>query len=134
MRAPNSDDRYPVLYVTDMSVPMDAILGAISLMTMAGEIPPLIVVGIGYPVDDCSKSMAVRSRDLTPVADPALASQAIYAEFIEGFLQPSAKASGGGAPEFLRFIHDELIPLVDAQYPTTEDRGYFGDSLGGLFG
>ncbi|NNM31444.1 MAG: hypothetical protein HKO53_00165 [Gemmatimonadetes bacterium] len=63
--------RYPVLYVTDMSVPMDAISGAMSRIAMAGEIPHVIVVGIGYPVDDFSKSMAVRSKDLTPVADPA---------------------------------------------------------------
>jgi predicted alpha/beta superfamily hydrolase len=37
------------------------------------------------------------------------------------------------APEFLRFIREELIPMIDANYPTIKgDRGFFGDSLGGL--
>jgi len=46
----------------------------------------------------------------------------------------SGKKSGG-AKEFLSFIRDELVPFVDKNYNTIQgDRGYFGDSLGGLFG
>ncbi len=55
---------------------------------------------------------------------------------MEGVLIPDA---GGrrheGADDFLRFIAEELIPLIDENYPTRRgDRTYFGHSLGGAFG
>ena len=47
-------------------------------------------------------------------------------------LQPDG--SGGGAPDFLRFISEELMPFVNANYPAdADDCGLAGDSLGGLF-
>ena len=52
---------------------------------------------------------------------------------IEGALTPAV--ASGGAPKFLAFIRDELMPFIDARYPTNpRDRVYWGDSLGGLFG
>jgi predicted alpha/beta superfamily hydrolase len=41
----------------------------------------------------------------------------------------------GGADHFLRFIREELIPFVGAEYRVDpHDRCLWGDSLGGLFG
>jgi predicted alpha/beta superfamily hydrolase len=52
---------------------------------------------------------------------------------IAGMVKPAV--GSGGAPKFLAFIRDELMPFIDARYPTdTKDRVYWGDSLGGLFG
>ena len=127
-----SADRYGVLYMTDMSAPMDALSGAIHLMSFQGEIPPVIVVGVGYRADSILQTLAVRSRDLTPVDDPQLSAQGMVAGFIDGSVKTD-KVSGG-APAFLRFFHEELFPFIDERYPTTGERAYFGDSLGGLFG
>ncbi len=134
MSRASSEDRYPVLYVTDVNGSMDALAGILELLTLSGEMPSTIVVGIGYPLRSLTQSLVVRTRDLTPVPDPQLAGQEALAAMIEGALIPSTGSSGGGADDFLQFIHEELIPFIDSNYPTTEDRGYFGDSLGGLFG
>ena len=54
---------------------------------------------------------------------------------IQGIPQAPGAKKNGGAANFLRFIREELQPFIDKEYPTIpSDRGYFGDSLGGLFG
>jgi hypothetical protein len=40
--------------------------------------------------------------------------------------------TAGGADRFLRFLTEELIPLIDARYRTAPFRLLFGHSLGGL--
>ena len=39
----------------------------------------------------------------------------------------------GGAPQFLRVLKEEIIPLIDNSYRTSSDRGIEGISLAGLF-
>lgn len=39
----------------------------------------------------------------------------------------------GGAPQFLRVFKEEIIPLIDKSYRTSNDRGIAGGSMGGLF-
>jgi predicted alpha/beta superfamily hydrolase len=39
----------------------------------------------------------------------------------------------GGAPQFLRVLKEEIIPLIDSTYRTSGDRGLEGTSLGGFF-
>ena len=131
---PGSDQTFGVLYLTDTSAPMGGLADLIHMIAFAGEMPPVIVVGVGYPVDSITQTLAVRTRDLTPVSHPLLASQGIYKDWIEGTLEPSSKATGGGAAEFLEFFHEELFPFIQNKYPASDDRTYFGDSLGGLFG
>jgi predicted alpha/beta superfamily hydrolase len=95
-------------------------------------VPRFITVGIGYPADNAMGGMYLRARDLTPTQhDTPEVSMSWPFEVPE---VESGKKSGGAA-EFLQFIRSELIPFIDANYPTVVgDRGYFGDSLGGLFG
>ena len=131
---PGRDQQFGVLYLTDTSSPLGALADLIHMISFAGEMPPLIIVAIGYPVDSITQTLTVRTRDLTPVSHPLLASQGIYKDWIEGTLVPSSKATGGGAPEFLEFLHKELFSFIEERYPATRDRTYFGDSLGGLFG
>lgn len=40
---------------------------------------------------------------------------------------------GGGAPKFLAFIEQEVIPFVGKNYPVTANRTLYGYSYGGLF-
>ena len=136
-------EKLPVLYVTDA----DAYFGAFSIIAAKAIIdrvvPPFILVGIGYPGDiETSNVSTLRMRDL-------LNSSKIdvnrYLEYLA--LHPSAHSSdvlkaskelinfGKGAPQFLDFIGQELIPFVDKTYPTkTDDRAYYGFSAGAQFG
>jgi len=128
---PGETTRFPVLYMTDVDGQFMA-SDVLRLMMYAGDVPRFIAVGIGYPgVTSIMQTLEIRSRDLTQVPrdmtnDPGQLP-------VEGGLVPT-KATGG-APQFLEFIRRELIPFIDARYRTDpSDRGYWGDSLGGLFG
>ena len=74
-----------------------------------------------------------RTRDLTPVVN--LADEQIW----EGILRrmtgdTTIHVETGGAPRFLSFICDELIPFVESEYQVLEeDRALGGYSYGGLF-
>jgi len=129
-KIPGETTRFPVVYMTDV---YGSFLFEDGLrMLMLGDTPRFIAVGIGYPgAKSILHGIGKRARDLTQVPVKDANPGAVMP--IDGLLQP-ADASGG-ASSFLAFIRDELIPFVDARYPTDpKDRGYWGDSLGGLFG
>ncbi len=123
--------RFPVVYMTDTHAGFALEDDGLRLM-MLSEVPRFITVGIGYPkAPSIMQALDIRTRDLThvPMKDAAWGGSMP----IDGMLKP-AVANGGGA-QFLAFIRDRLMPFIDARYPTDpKDRGYWGDSLGGLFG
>jgi predicted alpha/beta superfamily hydrolase len=128
---PGEATRFPVVYLTD--VYGDFALGADMLrMYMVRDVPRFIAVGIGYPgASSILQATRARARDLTPVPVPVAETPGVLPT--EG-LRP-ANPPNGGAPQFLGFLRDELIPFIDARYPTKpDDRTYFGHSYGGLFG
>jgi predicted alpha/beta superfamily hydrolase len=107
---------YDVLYVLDG----DFFFGVATDMTrlmhrLFGELPPMLVVGIGYGTVDGGAINDRRNRDFTPTAD--------------------ARAPlSGGASHFLDFLRDELKPLIAERYPlATGPSTLFGSSMGGLF-
>ena len=128
----DGSEQFPVLYMTDSygGVVFDS---TTALMQLGGDIPRLITVGIGYHDAHVLNALDIRQRDLTPVEfdsqSPSLG------PMVQGVPKLDLDKKSGGAPEFLRFIREELQPFIDKNYPTIpEDRGYWGDSLGGLFG
>jgi hypothetical protein len=128
---PGEQTRFPVLYMTDVNG--EFWLADLLKAMMSNEaVPRFIAVGIGYPgAAGLSQALAMRQRDLTPVAAEGYVG--LSGSPIAGIRKPNI-ASGGG-PRFLDFIRDELIPFIDARYPTNpKDRGFGGDSYGGLFG
>jgi predicted alpha/beta superfamily hydrolase len=75
--------------------------------------PKMIIVGI--PNTD-------RTRDLTPThidADPP-------------FLDSTFSKTSGGGENFIAFIEKELMPHIDAKYPTEPYKMLIGHSFGGL--
>lgn len=79
----------------------------------AGEIPPLLLVGIGYGAS-YMKPANRRGRDYTPTAH-------------------SDEPSSGGGTRFLRFVQHTLWPELERRYPLDRDRrGIAGHSLGSL--
>lgn len=103
---PHDKNTYPVVYLLDGDAHFYSVVGMIrQLSSVNGNTicPKMIVVGI---------SNTNRTRDLTPT---------------KGELEGS-----GGGENFISFIENELIPHINANYPTTAYRMFIGHSLGGL--
>jgi len=116
-----SGKSYPVLYVLDgWHFPLMASLQNNNLFSE--RMPPVIIVNIGHGIG--IDPMPLRGRDFSPTHLDALAETgSAY------WLKQS-----GGAPAFLAFLEQEIIPLVDRTYRTKPtDRGLLGHSMGGLF-
>lgn len=100
-----TDERFPVVYMTDAHAPQNAMMaGIIEQQVWGGMMPEMIVVGI---------QNTNRTRDLTPTK--------------------TERAGSGGGENFLKFIETEVIPLVEKNYRTQPFRIFAGHSLGGLF-
>ena len=131
---PDGSRKYPVLYVTDgnRSFPSYANISTILGFPETG-FPQVIVVGIAYDIETMLDWAVWRTRDLTPVQDAGTE------EYWEGLLRGMSGDQGmevttGGAPLFLSFICDELVPFIESAYPVAPDnRALGGYSYGGLF-
>jgi predicted alpha/beta superfamily hydrolase len=117
----NPKRRYPVLYMHDGQNLMDSATAysgaewrvdeAASQLVQAGEVEPLIIVGV-YNTED-------RFDEYTHVKDTGE-----FAEF-----------GGGKADAYGRFLVEELKPMIDRTFrtkPGPESTGLGGSSLGGL--
>jgi predicted alpha/beta superfamily hydrolase len=112
------------VYVTDGVAMFPMVVSTAAMMILLAELPEMIVVGIGHHIGPVWGNLAAmqkwgvaKTKHLTPTMVP------------EG-----AGTVGGGAEKYLRFICEELIPLIDSKYATNpENRTLLGHSLGGLF-
>ncbi len=104
--------RFPVLYMPDGGEQEDFphVTATVDSMIAAGEIPPVLVVGIAN---------TVRRRDLTPPT--SVASDREVAPVV------------GGAPAFRAFVRDELMPEITRRYRTDGTTAVLGESLAGLW-
>jgi uncharacterized protein len=100
------DRRYPVLFLLDGQTHFLHVAGSVGYLARQGEIPEMIVVGV---------DSTVRVRDFTQTD------------------WPSHWIGGGGAGNFKRFLSAELIPDVDKNYRTDQNRVLSGHSAGGQF-
>ena len=124
-----SEDTYPVLYAVDANGEFGTVVEAARLLRFEELIPGLVIVGIGYPVGGFFDAAAPRAVDLTPTEDRDWERQEA-----EDFPEWPAPEGSGGAPAFLKFLQQELIPSIDAEFRTDPaDRALFGHSFGGLF-
>ncbi|OVE78759.1 hypothetical protein BVY01_04445 [bacterium I07] len=102
----NTQKHYPVVYQLDAHLIFGVTAGAIEHLTYDKDIPGLILIGIV-------------TRDRRNLFTP---------------LKRANRPDTGGAPNFLRFVSEELIPFIDSEYRTdTSDRTLIGNSLGALF-
>jgi predicted alpha/beta superfamily hydrolase len=98
-------ESYPVLYLLDGETHFQYAGGMMRYLGGAGSLPEMIVVAIPN---------TKRNRDFTPTAMPG---------------QPNS----GGAANFLSFLEDELIPMINKNYRTAPYKILFGHSLTGMF-
>ncbi len=107
--------RYPVVYLLDGDSHFMSVAGMIQQLSQVNGntiLPEMIIVAI--PNTD-------RVRDLTPTNSLSYM----------GKNEPGFKTSGGGE-NFLQFMQKELMPYIDAKYPTAPYKMLIGHSFGGL--
>lgn len=110
-----SFNSYPVIYMLDASLWFGMAVSTTLPLIWGQEIPEVIIVGVGYYHQGFDDIAGDRDRDLTPTS----------VDEIKG---------SGGAPAFLSFLREELIPRLDKSYRTIpSNRTIWGTSLSGLF-
>ncbi|WP_226702422.1 alpha/beta hydrolase [Microbulbifer elongatus] len=108
----NRKTSYPVLYLNDAPHTFKVATGVTHFRSMNKA----IVVGIDFAHGE--NGQFSRVRDLTPERDASW-----------------VKYTTGGAPDYLQFIQQELIPFVEDNYRADPARRILsGHSLGGSFG
>jgi predicted alpha/beta superfamily hydrolase len=119
---PHSSDAAPpiVLFMGDPWANFGTAVEMTRLLNFSGDLPPLLVVAVGYRAVTVEENEAIRGRDFTPTVDPTQTRGAL--------------GGMGGASRFLAFLRDELKPWVHERYGVDpDDSAFFGYSLGGLF-
>lgn len=108
---PESDQKYPVVYILDGEVFLPT-LSNVQDYYSGGFTPEMVLVGISN-----SKN---RLRDLTTSKIKTMYGMPFNDE-------------NGEAANFSKFIERELIPYIENKYPVTNFRTLIGHSYGGLF-
>lgn len=104
----SSAEKFSTIYVLDGEQDFDLVANTCKSLSDRYSVPNVVVVGIGYGRD--------RSIDYTPT---------------------KTDSNTGGAPQFLAFVENELIPKIEQDFnieTTRESRVILGHSYGGLLG
>lgn len=123
--------KYPVVYLTDANYYFGMVTEMTRAMSWCGSTTDAIIVGIGYPEDEnppeaWRDAVIGRNYDFTPLHDKETD--------VEDSKWLKRKVVTGGAPNFLKFIKQELIPAIEKEFPADpKKRVVAGHSLGGLF-
>ena len=126
----DNDDPLPVIYLTDANNSLGTGCDVANLLMLGGEIPPVILVAVGYPLEgDFNNFIKLRTRDFSPSL--CKWQTPMQAELAEMSVEDIAC---GGAPKFLNFLTTELREFIGSKYNISDDSTYIGDSMGGLFG
>jgi predicted alpha/beta superfamily hydrolase len=117
--------RYPTMYMMDgdPNLPLAALIQW--NMTYDGEVPNMILVGVGYQADNFMHTVPFRTLDYTPTRDDRADSEMTAHHHVN--------MVSGGAGDFLRVIEEEIIPFIKQHYKTNNDQALAGHSFGGLF-
>ena len=115
----SANKSYPVLYVLDGDKSFGMTKEIADWQMWSKEIKDIIIVGISY-----GQGMAAwwqkRARDYSHCADT------INVKWVK---------QAGGADNFLKFVKNELFPVINQNYKTNQDSiAIMGLSLGGMLG
>lgn len=115
---------YPVLYVLDGKFSFRTFEAAQQYLSIDGTIEDVIIVGI----NSNKGGQNGRYNDYSISSDTIL-----DRKMSEYYDLPKENFTSGGADKFLESIKTEIVPFVDKNYKTNNDRGISGHSMGGLF-
>lgn len=108
--------RYPIVYLLDGDAHFYSVVGMIhQLSAVNGNkiCPEMIVVGIPN---------TNRTRDLTPT----------HVDVDVPYMDSTLSKPSGGGELFINFMEKELMPYIEAKYPTKPYKILIGHSFGGL--
>ena len=113
----------PVVICLDGRWTFGTTLDATRIMSMRGEAPEAVVVGVSFGPERMSDYLLERARWYTPTpfVPPEITG-------VKGL----AKEETGRADEFRAFLADQVMPAVEAEFETGE-RWLIGHSFSGLF-
>ncbi len=122
-----NSSNYPVVFLLDANYTFAMYQSIVTFLADEDELPPMILVGIGYRDVEDEKHGALfktnRTRDYTPFHVAA------------GGYGPEFDKQSGGANRFLDFIEQELKPFLVANFRIKKDDFTLaGNSFGGLLG
>lgn len=124
--------RFPVIFGLDGSTDFWGLQEVAYDFATSQDMPPTVVVGIGWPADTRVDTYGLRHRDLTPTSDTA-ADRTWPSTFERMGLRPRVWQPSGGGERFLDFIAQELVPFIERTYRVdSTQRVIVGHSLGGL--
>lgn len=118
--------KYPVLYALDGRFSTVLFYSMIETFALGKEVKDLIIVTIDGHNQSEPDWLMSRYYDYTPSYNPQ--TDTAIASF---FKLPVSKS--GGAPAFLATLEKEIIPLIEKNYKTNNEKALYGHSLGGLF-
>jgi predicted alpha/beta superfamily hydrolase len=106
-------EKLPTIYLLDGGITFPLMSGFYRYLTLAGEVPAAILVGIGYGTDNWQNGN-LRSTDYTAPSEE--------------------REHYGGASRFQEVLRKEVMPLIERTYRSDPARRViFGQSLGGQF-
>ena len=113
--AANTDQAYPVIYLTDAHYSFPIVSGAMRFPMNSGVMQHSIIVAVSY--EKGSAGTSSRIRDYTPTSAKAW------------------KQHTGNAQGHMAFVRESVMPFIESKYRASKtDRTFVGNSLGGLFG
>lgn len=117
-------ERPPVIICLDGPWIFGSVVDATRIMSMSGEAPEAIVVGVGFAAGSMGEYLRERARWFTPtpfVPPPEVGVKGLTAH------------ECGKAYVLLAMLADQLLPRIEAEYNTGE-RWFVGHSFSALFG
>lgn len=130
----NPDRRFPALLITDGNRLFPAAMAALNAVE-AELAAPMILIAVGTPFEEGHD--AYNRRRVHEFSPPGWDLQDAFgkgiAQSCAGWKVPEAECTGG-APQFLRFLSDELLPRIARDIRIDRDRLALGGvSAGGFF-
>jgi hypothetical protein len=135
--ADHPEKLWPVIYVLDANLYFGLVVDMVRAMNIrvdfCSELPDAFIVGVGYPVNGSIAEMLhqvmhLRLRDFVRSRDEG------GEQFIQEHFPLADVVASGNAGPFLRFLQQELVPLIESEYQADpRDRSLLGHSWGGDF-
>ena len=123
----SSSSSYPVIVFLDGNWYYEFFRDEVSKLIESNQIPPVIVVGVGYPMDGGYKELCPHCTD---AEDDILIPR--FRDYTYPTIEKWTIPTGEG-DKYAAFLNEELIPKIENEYSIDTNRVYLmGHSLGGL--
>ena len=129
---PGSEAEPPeMLVVIDANMLFATVIQLAALLQLTGEIPPVLVVGVGYDLDPIYSNPTALNEFLIRRSRDNLAVTVDLTQMPRKMTRPS----GGGAPNLLDGIVNTVIPAIEQRHQIAPGpHALLGHSGGGHFG